>query len=99
MLDSPFPVSVAVATTVQMVGTVVYLQGVLLSVEYEPASRYAVSIPSRNLSGAGTVTDVAFRISVAQNYVTHDSVFVRNYYRNDTGAYGSEYDSRSALVD
>ena len=79
----PHLVLEAFRTAVEAVRAVVYRKRVFLAVQSELSEGYAVGISSRYLSGTWTVTEIACRLRIAQNYVSHVSVLVRNDYGHD----------------
>ena len=87
-VDAAFPdlVREALRAAVQVVGTAVHGNRVLLAVQRELAHRDAVRITAGHLTAAGAVADIAQRVLVSQHHVAQVAVLVRDDGGDDGGA-------------
>ena len=82
----------------KMIGAIVDRQLIKLAVHRNLAVGDSVGETAGSLSGTGTVGKIRLRVVIAKNYVEFLAVGLRNFHRNDTGAYRREYNLHSMVV-
>ena len=91
-------VALLARASVQVVGTVVYGQRILLAAQRKLACGDAVGIAAGNLAGAGAVHHPVFGLGIGKGHVVYHSGLVGHLYGNDAGAKVAEHNPAAGSV-